>query len=127
MRSVGDVVSLRSGTEARDVSDQIKSGRIWEDTRMKMHACLVVGAMILTATAPAILAQTRSLSTPASMEGVIQDADLAGKPTYNFEEFIRRYVVKLALGTALGTPRSNEVLAIAIACDSSSASLTLFD
>ena len=94
---------------------------------MKMHACLVVGAMILTATAPAILAQTRTFRTPASMEGVIQDADLAGKPTYNFEGFIGRDLVNLALGTALGTPRSNEVLAIEFTCDSSSATLVVFD
>jgi len=94
---------------------------------MKMRACLVVGALVLTATTPAILAQTRTFRTPASLEGVVQDTDLAGKPTYNFEGFIGRDLVNLALGTALGTPRSNEVLAIEFTCDSGSANLVVFD
>jgi len=94
---------------------------------MKIKTCLVIGAMILTASAPAILAQTRTFRTPTSMVGVMQDTDLAGKPTYDFEGFIGRELVNLALGTALGTPRSNEVLAIEFTCDSSSADLVVFD
>ncbi len=94
---------------------------------MKTEACLVIGALILATTAPAGLAQTRTFRTPASLEGVMQDTDLAGKPTYNFEGFIGRDLVNLALGTALGTSRSNEVLAIEFACDSGSANLVVFD
>lgn len=94
---------------------------------MRLKASLVIGALILTATTPALLAQTRTFRTPAALEGVIQDTDLAGKPTYDFEGFIGRDLVNLALGTALGTPRSNEVLAIEFTCDSGSASLAVFD
>ena len=95
---------------------------------MKMKVYLAVGTTVLVAAALAhAVTPTRTFRTPASMQGVIQDTDLAGKPTYDFEKFIGRNLVNLALGTALGTARSNEVLAIEFLCDSSSASLVVFD
>jgi hypothetical protein len=104
-----------------------KPGNYWEIVRMKIQGWLAVGAVISIAASSTVFAQTRTFRTPASFEGVSQGADLAGKPTYSFEVFDGEDLVNLALGTALGTPRTNEVLAIEFTCDSSSVDLVVFD
>lgn len=96
---------------------------------MKMKTWLAVGAGILLASASGVLAgtPTRTFRSPAAIQGVIQDTDLAAKPVYDFEKFIGADLVNLALGTALGTVRTNEVLALEFACDSGSAQLVVYD
>lgn len=96
---------------------------------MKMKTWLAVGAVVLLASASGVLAGTpaRTFRSPAAIQGVIQDTDLAAKPVYDFEKFIGADLVNLALGTALGTVRTNEVLALEFACDSSSAQLVVYD
>jgi hypothetical protein len=94
---------------------------------MKMQGWLAIGAVISIAASSTVFAQTRTFRTPAAFEGVIQSTDVAGKPAYQFEGFDGADLVNLALGTELGTTRTNEVLAIEFACDSSSVDLVVFD
>jgi hypothetical protein len=94
---------------------------------MKTQGWLTIGAVISIAASSTVFAQTRTFRTPAAFEGVIQTTDVAGKPAYQFEGFDGADLVNLALGTELGTVRTNEVLAIEFACDSSSVDLVVFD
>jgi hypothetical protein len=94
---------------------------------MNMRTWLTVGAVISLAASSTVFAQTRTFRTPAAFQRVIQDTNGSGKPEYDFEGFIGRDLVNLALGTALGTTRTNEVLAFEIACDGSNAQLVVFD
>lgn len=97
---------------------------------MRTSRWLAIGAVFSMAAMSAAFAQpapTRTFRTPAAFERVIQDTDGAGKPQYDFEGFIGRDLVNLALGASRGTTRTNEVLAFEVACDSSSAQLVVFD
>lgn len=95
---------------------------------MKIRTYLGVGTITLLAASSAVWAQTnRTFRTPAAIVGVLQGADVAGKPQYDFENFAGHDLVNLALGTPLTTARTNEVLALEVACDSSSAKLVVFD
>jgi hypothetical protein len=94
---------------------------------MKIRACLRVIAGIILATSSAVWAQTNiTFRSPAGFEGVFQ-GEVGGKPAYEFEHLIGADLVNLALGTDIGTLRTNEVLAFEVACDSSSAELVVFD
>jgi len=94
---------------------------------MKSRACLRVVAVIAMAASSAVWAQTNiTFRSPAGFEGVFQ-GEIGGKPAYEFEHLIGADLVNLALGTGVGTVRTNEVLALEVACDSSSASLVVFD
>jgi len=105
-----------------------KPGKYWEKVRMKIQEWLAVTAVISIAASSTVFAQTnRTFRTPAVFEGVIQNTDLAGKPTYEFETFDGADLVNLALGTDLDTTRTNEVLAIEFTCNSNSVSLVVFD
>lgn len=94
---------------------------------MRMNRWLTVGAVISMAASSVAFAQTRTFRTPAAVVGVIQDTDIGGKPQYDFEGFAGHDLVNLALGTPLSTVRTNEVLALEVECDSSAASLVVFD
>jgi hypothetical protein len=94
---------------------------------MKIQGWLAVTAVISIAASSTVFAQTRTFRTPASFEGVIQNTDVAGKPAYEFEGFDGADLVNLALGTELGTTRTNEVLAIEFTCNSNTVSLVVFD
>ena len=94
---------------------------------MRTNGWLVIGAVGLMGAMSPVFAQTRTFRTPAAIVGVIQDTDIGGKPQYDFEGFAGHDLVNLALGTPLSTVRTNEVLALEVECDSSSASLAVFD
>jgi hypothetical protein len=94
---------------------------------MKIRTYLAVSAVISLAASSVVWAQTnRTFRSPASFQGVFQ-GDVGGKPAYEFEHLIGADLVNLALGTALGTARTNEVLAFEVACDSSNAELVVFN
>jgi hypothetical protein len=94
---------------------------------MRTNRWLAVGVVIAMTAMSTAFAQTNTFRTPARFVRVIQDTNGAGKPQYDFETFIGRDLVNLALGTARGTTRTNEVLALEITCDSSSVQLVVFD
>jgi hypothetical protein len=106
-----------------------KPGKYWEKVRMKMQGWLTVTAVISIAASSAVLAAESNVTfrAPAAFQGVIQSTDVAGKPAYEFEGFDGADLVNLALGTDLGTTRTNEVLAIEFTCNSNSVSLVVFD
>ncbi|HTS17122.1 MAG TPA: hypothetical protein VMP11_06080 [Verrucomicrobiae bacterium] len=94
---------------------------------MRLKGWFSLGAVISIMASSAGFAQTRTFRSPAAFEGVVQDTDVAGKPAYAFEAFDGNSLVNLALGTSLETVRTNEVLALEFACDSSSVQLVAFD
>ena len=99
---------------------------------MKAKRWIVIGTVASAAavlTALAVPAAERTFRTTASVGAVFQapnplntNADVLG-----FDRFAGHDLVNLALGTALTTVRTNEVLALEIACGSASASLVVFD
>ncbi len=95
---------------------------------MKMRMCLAVGAVtaIMGGTGAFAAEPNHIFRTPAAFKGVIQGV-VGGKPAYEFQDFIGADLVNLALGTPIGTVRTNEVLALEVACDSGSAELVVFD
>ena len=96
---------------------------------MKTTAWMIVGAVASVALSSAVLAQDRTFRTTASIEGVFQIPNPAATNTAILftEGFAGHDFVNLALGTALTTVRTNEVLALDIDCASSAASLVIFD
>jgi len=95
---------------------------------MKSKIWVAVGLIATTAAAITASAASTNVTfrTPASFEVVIQD-EAGGKPSYGFQGYIGADLVNLALGTDIGTVRTNELLALEVACDSSSAELVVFD
>jgi hypothetical protein len=96
---------------------------------MKMKAWMIVGAAICLAASSAVFAQERTFRTTAALEGVFQIPNPAATTTKVLftEGFAGHDFVNLALGTALTTVRTNEVLALEINCGSTQASLVIFD
>lgn len=71
---------------------------------------------------------TKTFRTTARLYTVTQGFDeLTGAPQYDFETLHGHDLVNLALGTSLDTRRTNEVLALEIDCESTQASLVVFD
>jgi hypothetical protein len=105
-----------------------KPSKEYKGTNMKAKRLIVVGLIATTVAAMTASAASTNVTfrSPASFEGVFQ-GEVGGKPAYEFEHLIGADLVNLALGTALGTLRTNEVLALEVACDSSSAELVVFD
>jgi hypothetical protein len=95
---------------------------------MKLRTCLAIGAVTAIAGGTGAFATGTNITfrTPTAFEEVIQ-GEVGGKPAYEFEGFAGVDLVNLALGTELGTVRTNEVLALEVACGSGSASLVVFD
>ena len=99
---------------------------------MKAKRWIVIGTVASAAAVLTVLAApgaTRTFRTTASVGAVFQtpnplntNADVLG-----FDTFAGHDLVNLVLGTALTTVRTNEVLALEIACGSSSADLVVFD
>jgi hypothetical protein len=96
---------------------------------MKTKAWLAVAALVSLALSSAVRAEDRTFRTTAQIEGVFQIPNPAATNTailFN-EGFAGHDFVNLALGTALSTVRTNEVLALEIDCDSTQASLVIYD
>lgn len=88
----------------------------------------LAGVTLLAAGVIAGLAITqKTFRTPTAMLGVYQGEGLSGEPVFAFDGFNGRDLVNLALGTPLGTPRTNEVLAMEIDCGSPTARLVVYD
>jgi len=93
---------------------------------MKTKKWLMVVAAVSMTPAPAVFAQTRTFRSPAAFVGVSQ-GEVANKPAYNIVPLIGADLVNLALGTAPGTPRTNEVLALGFDCAGTNVDLVVFD
>lgn len=89
-------------------------------------ATIVTAAIAAAAWAGSIASKT--FRTTAHMVTVTQGEDeVTMAPEYDFGRFAGHDLVNLALGTPLDTLRTNEVLALDVNCDSTAASLVVFD
>lgn len=90
---------------------------------------LLVLATAITSLASAAFADdpTETFRTLASGLGIYQGTDLAGKPIYIKEQIYGHDLVSAAMSVPLSTIVSNNVLALQIDCDSTTASLVAFD
>ncbi|MEI6085038.1 MAG: hypothetical protein WCS70_12140 [Verrucomicrobiota bacterium] len=86
----------------------------------------VAATLAISVIAGGLISQ-KTFRTPTTMTGVFQAEGLNGEPVIGFETLIGRDLVNLALGTPLGTARSNEVLALEIDCGQTGARLVVHD
>ena len=99
---------------------------------MKAKRWIVIGTVASAAAVLTVLAApgaTRTFRTTASVGAVfnLPNPLNTNAAVFGFDTFAGHDLVNLALGTALTTVRTNEVLALEIACGSGSASLVVFD
>jgi hypothetical protein len=89
---------------------------------------LAVAAMTAVAvSAWAIADASKIFRTLAYGVGVYQTQNGASKPVYGTQPLAGHDLVAAALGVPLGTVLSNQVLALQVDCDSTTASLVVFD
>ena len=99
---------------------------------MKTKQWIMIGTVASAAavlTALAVPLSLRTFRTTASIAAVfnVPNPQNTNLTVFLFDTFQGHDLVNLALGTALTTVRTNEVLALEIACGSSQASLVVFD
>jgi len=91
---------------------------------------ILLGAAAITAVAVSAWAVSdvpKTFRTLAYGLGIYQSQDGANKPVYAYQPIAGHDLVSAALGVPLGTVLTNQVLALEVDCDSTTASLVVFD
>lgn len=87
----------------------------------------VAAIAVAAASAWAIADISETFRTLAYGLGLYQSHDGANKPVYGLQPLAGHDLVSTALGVPMGTVTSNQVLALQVDCDSTTASLVVFD
>jgi hypothetical protein len=95
--------------------------------RSVVLALSVAAGAALTAVAGLLIPESKTFRSPTVMTGLYQDTGLADEPVIEITQLNGRDLVNLALGAPLGTPRSNEVLALEVSCEVAAAQLVVYD